>query len=112
MKPTAWSRSKPGAAGDEADAWPAGELALRLGHEGGAALLPADQDVDAAVAQDGGEFGKRPGIFQECEVFVDAQFGGTASQQYLPTLLELGSNDHEGCADTSVKPCRCRHESG
>ena len=60
----------------------------------------------------GGEFGKRPGIFQECEVFVDAQFGGTAGQQYLPALLGLGGDSHEGCVDTSVKPCWRRHESG
>ena len=60
----------------------------------------------------GGEFGKRPGIFQECEVFIDAQFGGLAGQQYLPALLGLGGDGHEGCTDASVESCRCRHESG
>ena len=59
-----------------------------------------------------GEFSKRPGIFQEREVFIDTQFGGPASQQYLPALLGLGGDGHEGCADTSVEACRCRHESG
>ena len=59
-----------------------------------------------------GEFGKRPGIFQERKVFVDTQFGGTASQQYLPALLGLGGDGHEGCADASVESCWRRHESG
>jgi len=36
-----------GAARHEADAGPAGQLALRLGHEGGAALLPAGHEADA-----------------------------------------------------------------
>ncbi len=38
-----------GAAGDEADAGPAGHLADRLGHHRGAGLLPADRDGDIAV---------------------------------------------------------------
>ena len=33
---------------DEADAGPAGQLAVRLGHEGGAALLAVDDEADAA----------------------------------------------------------------
>jgi hypothetical protein len=36
-------------AGHEADARPAAELALRLGHEGGAAFLPAGHEADAVA---------------------------------------------------------------
>ena len=38
----------PGAARDEADARPAGELAVGVGHEGGAAFLAVDDQADAA----------------------------------------------------------------
>ena len=38
-----------GAAGDEADARPPGELAVRLGHEGGAALVAAGHEADAVA---------------------------------------------------------------
>ena len=40
-----------GAAGDEADAGPAGQLAIGLGHHRGAAFGAADHDVDRAVMQ-------------------------------------------------------------
>jgi hypothetical protein len=43
-------RARP--AGDEGDAGAAGHLAVRFGHEGGAAFLPADHKVDlGAVVQ-------------------------------------------------------------
>ena len=38
-----------GAAGDEADAGPAGHLAIGLGHDAGAALLPAGDEADAVA---------------------------------------------------------------